>query len=60
MPWSDLLRGRTAKAGATGTIRRLLLGIGTQAGQQLSGINVTSYYLPSESPSPAYLPTRAL
>ncbi|KAF9871926.1 sugar transporter [Colletotrichum karsti] len=47
VPWSDLLRGKTSKAGATGTIRRLLLGIGTQAGQQLSGINVTSYYLPT-------------
>lgn len=46
--WSDLLRGRTSggKAG-TCTIRRLLLGAGTQFMQQFSGINVTSYYLPT-------------
>lgn len=44
--WWDLLRGRTGQAG-TCTIRRLLLGAGTQAMQQLSGINVTSYYLPT-------------
>lgn len=45
--WMDLLRGRTAGGGGTKTIRRLLLGAGTQAMQQLSGINVTSYYLPT-------------
>lgn len=44
--WTDLLRGRTGAHG-TGTVRRLLLGAGTQAMQQLSGINVTSYYLPT-------------
>ncbi|ATZ53288.1 Bchex4 [Botrytis cinerea B05.10] len=44
--WFDLLRGRTGEAG-TSTIRRLVLGCGTQAMQQLSGINVTSYYLPT-------------
>lgn len=44
--WLDLLRGRTGKSG-TSTIRRLILGMGTQAMQQLSGINVTSYYLPT-------------
>jgi len=48
VPWSDLLRGRVGnnKAG-TSTMRRLLLGVGTQVMQQLSGINVTSYYLPT-------------
>ncbi|KAJ9631780.1 hypothetical protein H2203_000180 [Taxawa tesnikishii (nom. ined.)] len=45
--WRDLMRGRTGNAGGTGTIRRLILGMGTQAMQQLSGINVTSYYLPT-------------
>ncbi|KAL0258638.1 hypothetical protein SLS55_006135 [Diplodia seriata] len=44
--WRDLLRGRTGNQGGTCTIRRLVLGMGTQAMQQLSGINVTSYYLP--------------
>ncbi|KAI1470938.1 putative MFS sugar transporter [Daldinia caldariorum] len=43
--WSDLLRGRT-KAG-TKTIRRLILGCGTQAMEQFGGINVMSYYLPT-------------
>ena len=43
----DILRGRTGKQGGTGVVRRLILGAGTQAMQQLSGINVTSYYLPT-------------
>lgn len=47
VPWSMLLRGKTNDKGGTKTIRRLLLGAGTQAMQQLSGINVTSYYLPT-------------
>ncbi|KAL8950719.1 MAG: hypothetical protein Q9222_003255 [Ikaeria aurantiellina] len=46
MSWMDLLKGKTG-AGNTCTIRRLLLGAGTQAMQQLAGINVTSYYLPT-------------
>ncbi|KAF2502553.1 general substrate transporter [Lophium mytilinum] len=46
VPWRDLLRGRTGGQGGTHTMRRLFLGMGTQAMQQLSGINVTSYYLP--------------
>jgi hypothetical protein len=45
--WVDLLRGRTGDQAGTKTIRRLILGAGTQAMQQLSGINVTSYYLPT-------------
>lgn len=43
--WSELLRGKTE--GGTCTIRRLLLGAGTQFMQQFVGINVTSYYLPT-------------
>ncbi|KAI1075299.1 general substrate transporter [Whalleya microplaca] len=46
VPWSMLLRGKTSSNSGTCTIRRLLLGMGTQAMQQFSGINVTSYYLP--------------
>ncbi|KAL8869995.1 MAG: hypothetical protein Q9174_003856 [Haloplaca sp. 1 TL-2023] len=46
MKWMDLLKGKTG-AGNTATIRRLILGAGTQAMQQLAGINVTSYYLPT-------------
>jgi hypothetical protein len=45
--WRDLLRGRTGDQKGTSTIRRLFLGAGTQAMQQLAGINVTSYYLPT-------------
>ena len=45
--WANLLRGRTGPQGGTCTIRRLILGAGTQAMQQLAGINVTSYYLPT-------------
>lgn len=45
--WRDLLRGRTGDQAGTHTIRRVILGMGTQAMQQLSGINVTSYYLPT-------------
>lgn len=46
IPWSMLLRGKTGSNGGTWTIRRLILGMGSQAMQQFSGINVTSYYLP--------------
>ena len=45
--WKDLLLFRTGKEGGTSTMRRLFLGMGTQAMQQLTGINVTSYYLPT-------------
>ncbi|EYE93350.1 sugar porter family MFS transporter [Aspergillus ruber CBS 135680] len=45
--WLNLLRGKTGDQGGTCAIRRLLLGAGAQAMQQLSGINVTSYYLPT-------------
>ncbi|KAI1184091.1 hexose carrier protein [Nemania serpens] len=43
--WRDLLRGQT-KPG-TNTIRRLVLGAGTQAFQQFGGINAISYFLPT-------------
>ncbi|KAI5865122.1 general substrate transporter [Durotheca rogersii] len=43
--WGDLLRGRTGAG--TKTIRRLILGSGTQAIQQFGGINIMSYYLPT-------------
>ncbi len=46
VPWSALLRGKAGQNAGTCTIRRLLLGMGSQAMQQFSGINVTSYYLP--------------
>lgn len=36
--WGDLLRGRTGDQGGTSTIRRLVLGMGTQIMQQLSGM----------------------
>ncbi|KAK5070136.1 hypothetical protein LTR64_001973 [Lithohypha guttulata] len=39
--WLDLLRGKTGDKGGTCTIRRLVLGAGTQFMQQFSGINVT-------------------
>lgn len=44
----DLIRGKKgdAEAGSC-TLRRIFLGMGSQAIQQLSGINVTSYYLPT-------------
>ncbi|KAF2717601.1 general substrate transporter [Polychaeton citri CBS 116435] len=42
-----LLMGKTGNEGGTCTGRRLILGMGAQALQQLSGINVTSYYLPT-------------
>lgn len=43
----DLVRGKKGDQAGTCTLRRLLLGCGAQAMQQLSGINVTSYYLPT-------------
>ncbi|KAI4599134.1 hypothetical protein KJ359_002092 [Pestalotiopsis sp. 9143b] len=43
--WRDLVRGHAD--GGTKTVRRLLLGIGSQAMQQFGGINIMSYYLPT-------------
>lgn len=45
--FSDILRGRAHEKAGTKTVRRLILGMGAQAMQQFSGINVTSYYLPT-------------
>ncbi|QKX61809.1 uncharacterized protein TRUGW13939_08965, partial [Talaromyces rugulosus] len=42
--WRDMLRGN--KGDGTKTLRRLILGAGTQALQQFQGINIMSYYLP--------------
>lgn len=49
VPWSQLLRGKTGPNGGTSTIRRLILGMGAQAMQQFSGINVTSVSTAKES-----------
>lgn len=40
IPWSDLLRGRTGDQAGTHTIRRLILGMGSQAMQQLCKLNL--------------------
>jgi len=45
--WSELLRGKTGGKAGTSTMRRMILGAGTQFMQQFAGINVTSYYLPT-------------
>jgi hypothetical protein len=45
--FGDILHGRAHEKAGTKTVRRLILGMGTQAMQQFSGINVTSYYLPT-------------
>jgi hypothetical protein len=45
LSWWDLLTNHTGKSGA-GTLRRFILGLGTQIIIQLSGVNATSYYLP--------------
>ena len=45
VPWQDLFLRRNGGKADTKTLRRLFLGMGTQAMQQLGGINVTSYYL---------------
>lgn len=43
--WRDLITNRTTDG--TKAVRRLLLGAGTQAMQQLGGINIASYYMPT-------------
>ncbi|KAI5465277.1 general substrate transporter [Mariannaea sp. PMI_226] len=46
--WRDLFTGKSKEStGDTKTVRRLLLGAGTQAIQQFGGINIVSYYLPT-------------
>lgn len=42
--WLDLLQNR---ADGHGVLRRFILGLGTQIIVQLSGVNATSYYLPT-------------
>lgn len=44
--WRDLLRGKSEAAGETKTLRRVILGAGTQFIQQFEGINISTYYLP--------------
>lgn len=36
VPWMDLLRGKAPEGAGTGTLRRVFLGMGTQAMQQFS------------------------
>jgi MFS family permease len=45
--FGDIIRGRAREKSGTNTIRGLVLGMGAQAFQQFTGINVTSYYLPT-------------
>ncbi|KAJ4250186.1 hypothetical protein NW762_012001 [Fusarium torreyae] len=45
--FGDIIRGRASQKAGTKTTRRLLLGMIGQSFQQLTGINVTSYYLPT-------------
>lgn len=52
--WRDLLRGRTGDQAGTHTIRRMLLGMGTQAMQQLCEYresNNRSLCLPAAQPA---------
>ncbi|KAH8703133.1 general substrate transporter [Talaromyces proteolyticus] len=44
--WRDIIFGKK-NANDTKTLRRLLLGAGTQFMQQFEGINIMSYYLPT-------------
>ncbi|KAL1852836.1 hypothetical protein Daus18300_011999 [Diaporthe australafricana] len=46
MTWSQLFHGSSEKGGSR-ALRRFVLGLGTQLIVQLSGINATSYYLPT-------------
>ncbi|OJJ42115.1 hypothetical protein ASPZODRAFT_20761 [Penicilliopsis zonata CBS 506.65] len=55
--WGDLLRNRTRDNGQ-GTLRRFVLGLGTQIIVQLSGVNATSYYLPTVLTASVGLPDR--
>ncbi|XHG06838.1 hypothetical protein AWENTII_010015 [Aspergillus wentii] len=55
--WWDLLRNRT-NDGKSGTLRRFVLGLGTQVIVQLSGINATSYYLPTVLTASVGLPEK--
>ncbi|KAE9376448.1 sugar transporter [Stipitochalara longipes BDJ] len=43
----NLLRGKSGVNRGTATLRRLILGMSTLAMKEMTGINVTSYYLPT-------------
>ncbi|GKZ19580.1 hypothetical protein AbraIFM66951_011297 [Aspergillus brasiliensis] len=45
--WRDILFHKKTNNGDSKTLRRLLLGAGTQFMQQFEGINIMSYYLPT-------------
>ena len=45
--WSNLLTGGGNNLDGTKTLRRVILGAGTQFMQQFGGINIMSYYLPT-------------
>lgn len=45
--WREIFSGKTASKGGTGTLQRAALAIACFAMQQGTGINVTSYYLPT-------------
>lgn len=45
--WRELFGGKASSKGGTGTLQRAFLGIACFAMQQGTGINVTSYYLPT-------------
>lgn len=55
--WSDLLHNKTGDNNR-GTLRRFCLGLGTQIIVQLSGVNATSYYLPTVLTASVGLPER--
>ncbi|RWA12165.1 hypothetical protein EKO27_g2942 [Xylaria grammica] len=55
IPWKYLLRGKKGDGHDTKTLRRLLLGAGTQFMQQFGGINIMSYYLPTVGQQLAFL-----
>lgn len=53
LTWWELISGRSNDQSST--LRRFLLGLGAQIIVQLSGINATSYYLPTVLQSPVNL-----
>lgn len=48
VPWSQLLRGKTGPNQGTSTIRRMILGMGTQAMQQFRSVS------PAPTPTSTY------
>ncbi|KAB8256315.1 general substrate transporter [Aspergillus pseudonomiae] len=45
--WRDIFRRRKTDSTDSKTLRRLILGAGTQFMQQFEGVNIMSYYLPT-------------